>query len=291
MTQTYETAEQYHNPMEPHAIVAAWQGDTLSIDTPSQGLAMAQGRLAGLFGMAPNRFIYVSRSSAAASQQRSDVRTAGSQRHRRPRRGPAGQACTATRADVRSVTSFAAPTLECSDVRLGWQETRNRVLELRRPVTMSRDIRSLGRMNDDRTDLEVFQQCRDLVFGDWTSAATFVPLHIHATANLDRRRAAAPLLRCYLRAVLGKHRPQCREELNSHAGLIWIEKGIWKHDVPARANHHLHAAQFATAIPIGTQPIVKTGRLRRLQFLDDTDVVGSPPRKVRRHEAHSARSW
>ena len=65
---------------------------------------------------------------------------------------------------------FAAPTLECSDVRLGWQETRKRVLELRRPVTVPRDIRSLGRMNDDRTDLEVFQQCRDLVFGDWTSA-------------------------------------------------------------------------------------------------------------------------
>ena len=29
--------------MEPHAIVAAWDGDRLSIDTPSQGLAMAQG--------------------------------------------------------------------------------------------------------------------------------------------------------------------------------------------------------------------------------------------------------
>jgi xanthine dehydrogenase YagR molybdenum-binding subunit len=52
---TYETAAQYHNPMEPHAIVAAWEGDTLSIDTPSQGLAMAQGRLAGLFGMAPDK--------------------------------------------------------------------------------------------------------------------------------------------------------------------------------------------------------------------------------------------
>jgi xanthine dehydrogenase YagR molybdenum-binding subunit len=52
---TYETAPQYHNPMEPHAIVAAWDGDTLSIDTPSQGLAMAQGRLAGLFGMAPDK--------------------------------------------------------------------------------------------------------------------------------------------------------------------------------------------------------------------------------------------
>ena len=55
ITQTYETAEQYHNPMEPHAIVAAWEGDSLSIDTPSQGLAMAQGRLAGLFGISPDK--------------------------------------------------------------------------------------------------------------------------------------------------------------------------------------------------------------------------------------------
>jgi xanthine dehydrogenase YagR molybdenum-binding subunit len=49
----YETPPQYHNAMEPHAIVAAWDGDTLSIDTPSQGMAMAQGRIAGLFGIAP----------------------------------------------------------------------------------------------------------------------------------------------------------------------------------------------------------------------------------------------
>ena len=50
---SYETATQYHNAMEPHAIVAEWDGDKLSIDTPSQGLAMAQGRIAGLFGIAP----------------------------------------------------------------------------------------------------------------------------------------------------------------------------------------------------------------------------------------------
>src|SRR5258707_2776604 len=52
---TYETPAQYHNAMEPHAIVAAWDGDTLSIDTPSQGLAMAQARIAGLFGMSPEK--------------------------------------------------------------------------------------------------------------------------------------------------------------------------------------------------------------------------------------------
>ncbi len=48
---TYETPAQYHNAMEPHAIVAAWDGTSLSVDTPSQGLALAQGRIAGLFGI------------------------------------------------------------------------------------------------------------------------------------------------------------------------------------------------------------------------------------------------
>src|SRR5437879_6138102 len=52
---TYETPTQYHNAMEPHAIVAAWDGDRLSIDTPSQGMAMAQARIAGLFGISPER--------------------------------------------------------------------------------------------------------------------------------------------------------------------------------------------------------------------------------------------
>ena len=48
---TYETPAQYHNAMEPHAIVVAWDGDRLSIDMPTQGLAMAQARFAELFGI------------------------------------------------------------------------------------------------------------------------------------------------------------------------------------------------------------------------------------------------
>ena len=50
---TYDTPAQFHNAMEPHAIVASWDGDRLSIDTPSQGLAIAQGRIAGLLGIPP----------------------------------------------------------------------------------------------------------------------------------------------------------------------------------------------------------------------------------------------
>jgi len=51
MEATYETPAQYHNAMEPHAIVAAWDGPRLILDTPSQGMAMAQARIAGLLGM------------------------------------------------------------------------------------------------------------------------------------------------------------------------------------------------------------------------------------------------
>jgi hypothetical protein len=76
-------------------------------------------------------------------------------------------------------------------------------------------------MNDDRPNLEVFQQCRHLVFGDWTSAAIFVPLRVWIGEKLLHH-----LLRCDLRAVLGKHRPQCREELNSRAGLIWSTREV-----------------------------------------------------------------
>jgi xanthine dehydrogenase YagR molybdenum-binding subunit len=54
---TYETAPQYHNPMEPHATVAEWDGDKLTLHTPSQGLTMAQGRIAGLFGIDPQNIL------------------------------------------------------------------------------------------------------------------------------------------------------------------------------------------------------------------------------------------
>src|SRR4029077_18742088 len=182
-------------------------------------------------------------------------------------------ASSANHPNIRTLSRlFAAPTLECSDVRLGCQETRKRVLELRRPVTVSREICSLGRMNDDRTDLEVFQQCHDLDFGDWTSAAIFVPLRVWIGEKLLHH-----LLRCYLCAVLGKHRPQCREELNSYAGFIWSTRKVNRRPTcllgPTTTSMLRNLQQ---QFPISTQPIVKARRLRWLQVLDDTDVVGSP---------------
>lgn len=54
---TYETPAQFHNAMEPHAVVASWDGDKLTIDTPSQGMAMAIGRLSGLLGVSPENIL------------------------------------------------------------------------------------------------------------------------------------------------------------------------------------------------------------------------------------------
>ena len=99
-------------------------------------------------------------------------------------------------------------------------------------------------MNDDGTDLEIFQQCRDLVFGDWTSAAIFVPRRVWIGERLMHH-----LLRCYLRAVLGKHRPQGCKQSHSRAGLIWNARKVNRRPTGLlEPTHHQRATQFATAV-------------------------------------------
>ncbi|MGX9961846.1 xanthine dehydrogenase family protein molybdopterin-binding subunit [Roseomonas sp. F4] len=48
---TYETPMQFHNAMEPHGVVASWDGEALSLDMPTQGFALTQMRLAALLGI------------------------------------------------------------------------------------------------------------------------------------------------------------------------------------------------------------------------------------------------
>jgi hypothetical protein len=88
--------------MEPHAIVAAWDGDALSIDTPSQGLIMAQGRIAELFGISPDKIHIRSPFLGGGFGSKGFISGPQSARHhRRARGGKAGQAGAAPRADVR----------------------------------------------------------------------------------------------------------------------------------------------------------------------------------------------
>src|SRR6476661_5828556 len=140
-------------------------------------------------------------------------------------------------------------------------------------VTVPREIGSLGRMKDDGTNIIVSQQRRDLVFGDWASAAIFVPRRVWIGEELLHH-----LLRCYFRAVLGERRPQSRQQLYSDAWLIWSAREVSRRPTclfgPTTTSMLRNLQQ---QFPIGVQPIVKAWRLRWLQVLDDTDVVGSPP--------------
>ncbi len=54
---SFDTPPQYHNPIEPHAIVASWDGDRVTLDTPSQGMTLAKARIAELFGIDPNNIL------------------------------------------------------------------------------------------------------------------------------------------------------------------------------------------------------------------------------------------
>ena len=114
---------------------------------------------------------------------------------------------------------------------------------------------------------------RDLVFGDWASAAIFLPRRVWIGEELLHH-----LLRCYFRAVLGERRPQSRQQLYSDAWLIWSAREVSRRPTclfgPTATSMLRNLQQ---QFPISTQPIVKTWRLRWLQVLDDTDVVGSPP--------------
>ncbi|MES3000764.1 MAG: xanthine dehydrogenase family protein molybdopterin-binding subunit [Pseudomonadota bacterium] len=50
---TYDTPAQYHNAMETHAIVAAWDGDRLTIDVPTQALVMSKHVYGHYFDIPP----------------------------------------------------------------------------------------------------------------------------------------------------------------------------------------------------------------------------------------------
>ena len=47
----YTTPVEHHNPMEPHATVAMWDGDHLTVYDATQGVIAARARLAGIFSV------------------------------------------------------------------------------------------------------------------------------------------------------------------------------------------------------------------------------------------------
>jgi xanthine dehydrogenase YagR molybdenum-binding subunit len=59
--QTYVVPAEHHNPMEPHATVAQWDGDQLTVYEATQGVLSARRKLAQVFGLPPGSVRVVSK--------------------------------------------------------------------------------------------------------------------------------------------------------------------------------------------------------------------------------------
>jgi xanthine dehydrogenase YagR molybdenum-binding subunit len=53
--QTHETPAQHNNPMEPHATIAWWDGEQLTLIDSTQGPSRTKALVAGVFGLDPSQ--------------------------------------------------------------------------------------------------------------------------------------------------------------------------------------------------------------------------------------------
>jgi xanthine dehydrogenase YagR molybdenum-binding subunit len=114
---TYRTPAEHNHPMEPHATVAAWHGDALTVYDATQGPARTAGQIAAVFGLEPGqvRVIaeHVGGGFGAKGMPRANVILAAMAARvtGRPVK------CAVTRAQMFAVTGHRAPSIQ--RVRLG----------------------------------------------------------------------------------------------------------------------------------------------------------------------------
>jgi xanthine dehydrogenase YagR molybdenum-binding subunit len=114
---TYRTPAEHNHPMEPHATVAAWHGDTLTVYDATQGPAREAGQIAAVFGLEPGqvRVIaeHVGGGFGAKGMPRANVILAAMAARvtGRPVK------CAVTRPQMFAVTGHRAPSIQ--RVRLG----------------------------------------------------------------------------------------------------------------------------------------------------------------------------
>jgi xanthine dehydrogenase YagR molybdenum-binding subunit len=56
---TYDIARENHQPMEPHATIAAWNGDRLTLWSKSQFVVNEQAEIAAIFGLPPEKILVI----------------------------------------------------------------------------------------------------------------------------------------------------------------------------------------------------------------------------------------
>jgi xanthine dehydrogenase YagR molybdenum-binding subunit len=114
---TYTTPAEHNHPMEPHATIAEWHGDTLTLHDATQGPSRAAGQVAAVLGLGPGqvRVIaeHVGGGFGAKGMPRANVILAAMAARitGRPVK------CAVTRAQMAAVTGHRAPSIQ--RMRLG----------------------------------------------------------------------------------------------------------------------------------------------------------------------------
>jgi xanthine dehydrogenase YagR molybdenum-binding subunit len=67
---TYQTAAVHNNPMEPHATLAVWDGDAVTLYDSNQGATRVQDTVASVFGLSSEQVRVVAPTSVAGSAPR-----------------------------------------------------------------------------------------------------------------------------------------------------------------------------------------------------------------------------
>src|SRR5205814_10042565 len=68
---TYVQAREHHNPMEPHATIALWEGERLTLYDKTQWVENDRAEIANVFGIAPDAIRVISPFVGAPSARRS----------------------------------------------------------------------------------------------------------------------------------------------------------------------------------------------------------------------------
>jgi xanthine dehydrogenase YagR molybdenum-binding subunit len=69
----YTTPIEHHNPMEPHAAIALWDGDRLKLYDGSQGTTPARARIAAVFGLPPDNVEVITKFAGGAFGSKGSV--------------------------------------------------------------------------------------------------------------------------------------------------------------------------------------------------------------------------
>jgi xanthine dehydrogenase YagR molybdenum-binding subunit len=109
---TYRTPAEHNNPMEPHASVALWDGDSLTLYDSNQGSSMARNAIAKTFGLEPGQVRVISQHVGGGFGSKGTPRPTAIAAAMAARAAGRPVKLAATRQQMFSLTGYRTPTIQ-----------------------------------------------------------------------------------------------------------------------------------------------------------------------------------